>query len=381
MANQINARSPYFIYITDDGNLQSATLKLYVYTGTQNTSRPATPTYTLTSTAIDEKITFEISELVRDYIVNTFDGSYTSSAVWVDYLIDRTVGGVVTTDEAYTQLAGFDGYGYFKDGSQGDKEGVFTNINDQTVLQSNTTIYKYDDEPLRFPVHISEDTDITFLKNGNILTYTEYSTSTASADTIRYISTATNGIDNYTERVLNDGGSVEAVECIDLGEVSLYGVDTILVKPNSSGVQKFTVVNIDECKYTPYKITFVNKFGAYQDVWFFKKSSLFLTTNKDAYKSNIITNGTYNTYSRQNSILTKNGNEKLMLNTGFYEESYNEVFKQMSLSEEVWIEYEGQTLPVNIASSEFNYKTKLNDKLINYTIEVEFSNDEINNIR
>jgi hypothetical protein len=247
MANQINARSPYYISF-DGSNLTGSTLSLYIYTGTQSTSKPAVPQYILTPELTedsngDKRVTVEISELVRDYITNVFDGEYDSSAVWVDAEFVNTGG--FTTPLNYA-LPAFDGYGYFKDGSQrvtyDGSTTTYTNINNQTVLQSNTTIYKYDDEPLRFPVHISEDTDITFLKDGEILTYTEYTASTASANTIRYISTATNGVDNYTERVLADGGSVEAVECIDLGEVSLYGVDTILVKPDSSELQKFTVV-------------------------------------------------------------------------------------------------------------------------------------------
>ena len=32
-------------------------------------------------------------------------------------------------------------------------------------------------------------------------------------------------------------------------------------------------------------------------------------------------------------------------------------------------------------SSSLNYKTRVNDKLINYTIDVEFANNKINNIR
>lgn len=80
-------------------------------------------------------------------------------------------------------------------------------------------------------------------------------------------------------------------------------------------------------------------------------------------------------------MLTKNGSEKLTLNTGFYPEEYNEVFKQMQLSEDCWIEVNNKTLPVNITSSELAYKTNLNDKLINYTINIEYAFDTINNIR
>jgi hypothetical protein len=53
----------------------------------------------------------------------------------------------------------------------------------------------------------------------------------------------------------------------------------------------------------------------------------------------------------------------------------------MQLSEDCWIEVNNKTLPVNITSSELAYKTNLNDKLINYTINIEYAFDTINNIR
>ena len=53
----------------------------------------------------------------------------------------------------------------------------------------------------------------------------------------------------------------------------------------------------------------------------------------------------------------------------------------MQLSEDCWIEINNQTLPINVSSSSLKYKTQLNDKIINYTIEIEFAYDTINNIR
>ena len=80
-------------------------------------------------------------------------------------------------------------------------------------------------------------------------------------------------------------------------------------------------------------------------------------------------------------LLTKNGNQKLKLNSDYYPESYNEVFRQLFLSEKVWINYLGQTLGVNIENKQITYKTSLTDSLINYTIDVSFGFDTINNIR
>jgi len=369
--SKINVRSPYYIYITE-ANLDSAKLELYVYTGTQGT-RGAID-YTINPTAVGNKITFEISELVRDYIENTFDGSYTSSAVWVDYQITRTVSGVAQTPEAFVQLTGFDGYGYFSEGANPQ--------NTQTVLQSNKTIYKYSDAPLRLPAHVTTSTEFTFLQDGSSIYNTTLTASTNSDDTIRYVSSETTGIQSWEDRVVLDSGTVESLDCVKdfLEDVDLYGVDTIYVD-NGTTVEVYNVENVEECLDTPYKLTFVNKFGALQDLWFFKRSTLSMNTSQQTYKSNLVVDGSYSINQHQKSILTKQGNESLTLNSGFYSEDNNEVFKQLFLSEQVWIDYDSETLPVNITSSNLVHKTRLKDKLISYEISLEFSNDTINNIR
>jgi len=53
----------------------------------------------------------------------------------------------------------------------------------------------------------------------------------------------------------------------------------------------------------------------------------------------------------------------------------------MQLSEDAWIEINNEVLPINISDSSFSYKTNLNDKLINYTVQIDFAFDTINNIR
>jgi len=375
--SKINVRSPYFI--TDNsingGNaLASAILNIRIYTGNASTNLTGSPQYTINSTAINGSVTFEVSELVRDYIENTFDGDYTNSSKWFNYNIVRTYANGSVNTTAQQNFAIFDGYGYFEDGSNPQ--------NNQTVLQSNKTIYKYSDEPLRLPVYITTSTEFTFLQDGTSIYNTTLSTSTSSTNIIRYVSSETTGIQSWQDRVEADSGTIESLDCVKyhLGDVDLYGVDTIYVNDGNT-VEVYKVEDIEECKYNPYKVTFVNKFGALQDLWFFKRSNLSLQTQQESYKANIVTNGTYSINSRQKTVFNKTGIERLQLNTGFYPESYNEIFRQLTLSEEVWINYDGDTLPITVMSSSLNYKTSVNDKLINYTIDVEFANNKINNIR
>lgn len=335
---KINTRSPYFINVTDV-NLTSCTLYLYIYTGTLIADRGAIK-YTLNSEANNDEVTFEISELVRDYLDITFNGSYASETVWVEYQTTKYISEIAQTPDAIVELNGFDGYGYFEDAANPQL--------DSALLQSNTLDYVLDGQPYVVAVNSNDTVDVKFYLGG----------------------------------VLQS--TVLAPDTLESDEVILYasytGADLVVID-DGVGLTNITLNTVEECKYTPIKLTFVNKFGVLQDAYFFKRSNTSLSTTKKDYKSNLLNNGTYETSKHQSRILTKQGKEKLTLNSGFVDEQYNEVFREMLLSDKVWVNYNGSTLPVNISSSSINFKTSLNDGMINYTIDLDFAYDKINNIR
>ena len=377
---KINVRSPYFVNLATT-NLTSAQIEIRIYKGIAETSWQGSPQYTLTSTAINAKVNFEIAELIKDYITAAFNGNYLGltdsgddTTIYVDYRTTETLstGSPIVTD--VLGLRGFYGYGFFEDG-----------VNPQLLqgyLQSNTTILKPDDNALRVPVDNENTTSVAFLNKGEQIYVWTALSGLKIRDQIQYVSTASADVDNYRERVIDSGGTFEDNPCIQefLRNETIYPVDEVIINA-VEGVTVLNIENIEECKYTPYKLTFINKFGVYQDIWFFKNSQLALSTNEERYKSNILTNGTYHTYDPQIKLLTKNGKRSLTLNSGFYPESNNDVFEQLFLSEKVWIEYEQKTLGITIESKSFNYKTSITDGVINYTIDVSFAFDTINNIR
>jgi len=50
------------------------------------------------------------------------------------------------------------------------------------------------------------------------------------------------------------------------------------------------------------------------------------------------------------------------------------------LSESVYVYKDSLKLPVNVSDSSIEYKTNVNDKLVNYTIEFDYAYDKINNL-
>ena len=369
---KINTRSPYYITIGPVTNLTQVDMQLYVYTGTKVTDR--SNLFILQSFAIKNIVTFEISEIINDYILNTFDGEYSSANVWVEYSTRNYIQGNPGSYSSFSVLRGFNGYGYFEDGANPQ--------NDSSLLQTNTKIVKLDDAPAVIPVDTETTNRVTYELNGDLIYTKTISSSTESDEQIEYVTNGVNGADEYENRVIQDGGTFEDSACLQefVDDFTLFDFDTIYLD-TTDGVIKLTVENIEECKYQPMKVTFVNKYGALQDIWFFKKHIEQLKTTTEKFKRNIIANGTYDISRHQEKTLTKNGKETLTLNTGYYPEQYNDVFKQMQLSEDCWIEIKNKTLPINVTSSSFAYKTQINDKLINYTIELEYAFDTINNIR
>lgn len=148
------------------------------------------------------------------------------------------------------------------------------------------------------------------------------------------------------------------------------------------GSHTIKVNRVCEPKFNPIKITFVNKFGALQDIWFFKKTVESIDVQKDTFKRNILTSsGGYSVFKHSQTVLNTTAKEVFTSNTGFVSELMNESFKELMLSERVWATIDGIVYPIAVTNSQLQYKTSLNDKLINYTIQFEYAYDVINSIR
>lgn len=377
----INLRSPYYVIYQNEATLTQVDMTLYIHIGTQSATTVGYQ-YALTSTAItpatgNPYVVFDISELARDYLTNSFDGTYACSAVWINYQLTTYLSGTAQTPKAVVQLQGFDGYQYFEDGEQSST----TTYAAPDVLQSNTLIYKSDDGVLRVPVLQDNNPSVYFLHHGEITNSVSVTSTTTAADIIRYVDNEGASYDTFKARVEADSGTFEESALGDVFDrYSTLPCDSVIVNVGGT-ITKLTVVDVPECRYEPYKVTFVNKFGAFQDIWFFKVSQVSLNTSRETFTRNTQLIGTWSINDHQKKILTKNGAESITMNSGFYPESYNEVFRQLLLSEEVWITYENKVLPINITTSSIDFKKSVNDKLINYTIDAEFAFDKISNVR
>ena len=325
--------------------LKRIELDLYIYDGLIG-DIPLEPQYQIKKQRIDthNNITLEIGELIRDYISVYFNDDYVSYTKWIRAVVTY----FDSSDHPFTfdnpkvfEYIAFDGYGFFEDGTNPELQ--------RHALISSNNIYIPENTAGKFPIFAEGVGKVTIDS-----TDTEITDSGYTNQKIQYISIPANS-----------------------NEIKVYDTDdTTLLKTIS-------ITNVCEPKFTPYKITFVNKYGAFEDLYMFKKTTEQLNVNSDLYKRNTIANSTatYNTSEGQRTRYNVNGVTNIKLNTGFIIENINTTIEELFLSENVWIRYENKTLPILPKSQSLDFKTSLNDKLINYTIDFEFAFDKINNVR
>ena len=260
---------------------------------------------------------------------------------------------------------------------------------DYSLFMSNREMFVLKGNVFRIPIHTANNPTVVFYKDGEVVASEAFMTGVESGNQIRYVSIYGDDVnwDSFQERVTDDGSEYELNACLQafFDSQSIGTVDKIIISDDNS-IEEIKVNSLEECKYEPKKVTFINKFGALQDMYFFKKVVETMNVSKESYKANILLDsGTYDSSSHVNKDFNVIGKESISLSSGFLSEEYNEVFKQMMLSEKVWVTdivaNKEQVSPINVKTSDITYKTSLNNKLVEYTIEFDKSFDTINNIR
>ena len=384
MSTKINVRSPFY-YKQSHASAAQIKISIYIYEGVQTTSRPATAQYVITKdvttpTTGNPYAVFEISELVRDYLDTSYN-DYQSNCAWVDviYQIINSSGSVVTGGSS--PYVAMDGYGYFE-------EGINPELSKRLLL-SNKVMWRPKDENIRIPVFSEQATGVVFLSKGQEIRSVSLSSTTNSSGVVSYVSVSGYvSVDNYRQRVLSDEGVYEPSSCLSKldNQVDVNLVDEARVSRNGT-YDKLIIRTMNCDKYPDRKVTFLNKFGAFQDVYFFAKEVSAINISGETYKSNTINyqSLSYDTHKHQNQSYNLQAKESIVLNTGFVSEDYNEVLRQMMMSEQVWLtittDEQTNIFPVIPNTNSLSFKTSLNDKLVDYAVEFNYAFDKIQNIR
>lgn len=318
MANNIGVRSPRFVTV---GALSGEYFTL-------NVTINGTLRYSLAK-AVSDSATFEISELIRDYINISYNGTMPSSADIIDdangWCADVSLGWTAYDNPEGTgiplyvggvSLVAYDAYKFFSE------TGYNYSLPSSDILLTTGTVWIPEGENMS--IYYTNATVIN--KYGIGITHPE-------------------------------------------GDILLEGYNLNIRRYKCTG-------------YDPIKLVFINRFGMPQELWFFGRTTASTSVESEQYKSsNISANGTYNIYEHQFKKLDVRSKTKYTLNTGFVTEDYNDSITELMMSEQVWMHIDGTVRPINVASTDVTYRTSLNDKLVEYTIEVEQANDLISTMR
>ena len=345
MYPKLNSRSPWFVQRVTE---QVAFCKVYVWNG-EATSAGSTPQYTLTKIPSQGAATFEVAELIRDYIEQ--DSNYSSGAVWCRVDIGDNVAPFTVT-ESHLMLAN-EGYEIHSNGLQ-----TAYNLDsslDVAINSDITTLYIPEGSTMQLPVYGNS-------RAGNTCTYQIYNTGVAGAIQSIGASEAATAQYNYipvpsntSKVVINLGGS-DITYLVDNGACS---------------------------KYDTKKITFINQKGAHQDLFFHMRSKETISVESTTFDRSLID---YRALSIGNDVHQTqkkviNAGVTFTLNTDFVEEAYSDVFTELMLSEYVFLTQNGVTQPVNITDSSLERKTHVNDGLIQFEINVKSGSQYVNQIR
>jgi len=141
--------------------------------------------------------------------------------------------------------------------------------------------------------------------------------------------------------------------------------------------------------YTPMKIIFLNRYGVFEILWYFKNHRESISIKSTKFKRNILDVASYvgdtrvpyyERQNHQNFILDKTATKTIVLNSDWYPEEKNDSFEDLILSTHVWLEWNTQCFPVNVKDTKFTFKNRKTDGLINHQLTVEIATDYINSI-
>jgi hypothetical protein len=143
------------------------------------------------------------------------------------------------------------------------------------------------------------------------------------------------------------------------------------IKSNKLGI------NYDiECayKYTPVRILWKNRYGQFDWINMWYKNVQDFTTEQRVYQPQLGTWNSarlsYDAYQSATQRYIVDATQTLTVNTEFLPESYNEILKQLLVTDEAyWMYDQANSLvkPLTIKTNNLTFKTGVNDKLIQYT--------------
>jgi len=147
---------------------------------------------------------------------------------------------------------------------------------------------------------------------------------------------------------------------------------------NAEVSEKFTF-NVDSVcsKYEPVRLHWLNRLGGYDSFNFNAKSTWNTSIKRDQYEKQHHTftgyEYAYTKKSRGTTDYNVETTDTLTINTDYLTEAESLWMEEFASSPSVYYELENELIAVNVNTNRIQRKTSLNDKLMQYTFEIEGS--------
>lgn len=355
----ILTRSPHYLTIPKESPESDEVcteyyINIYVWSGFK-TSVPATPTYVITRENYDgttDSEDIDISRIVDgelDRTLTILNGSITyqndDCQQWVKTEVYYTIA------SGFEDIAQFEttdlatrGYGY---GMEGKNQ---TSIN--PLLAGN--IFRVSSNSV-FIIPI----DATLVDEYEGVTATSLPDSEWSLSEVLSESTDTSTALPYV--------------VVDLSNITS---DTRLPIYLESTLIATLLIDYDT-RYTNTDVVFFNQYGAQQVLSMRKEKVESMTVESESYESSgLQPSDGFHQFVNYNV----NAKTNVKMSSGYIPQSSNEAFKQLMLSDRIWLLTDGVYTPANIITNNITYKTRANDKVVNYDITFGHSFYEVNNV-
>jgi hypothetical protein len=321
---KIFIRSPYFIEIDEDDQT-SAKVELFIWNKSED--KPSTPTHTLSkniASSTQTAISWNISNYAKEFIkpvapVTVASPTEESDLTWCYMQVISYSNDVEVNDETFVCLNGYTAY-----------SGGYNQSNSNVVV------------PLVNPA-------ITFQKSASVIPYVN---------------------------VFYEQGEYEIIgdDTLVIDEATMYKIP-LTDDLNGDDYFEYNSIEVCEPKYTPITCTFINRYGGWQFLTFFKANMQSIETTSKEF--NMLPSAVnYNVLQGQRKRFNQQGKQTIKCNTGWVTENYFELIQDLLLSDTVLLDNK----PVVVKSQSSEYKTSLKDKNINYEIEFEYSFGLINDV-
>lgn len=349
----IFSRSPHLIRIAESGQ-EGSKVELFISNSATFTTSPQYTLSKLIPAPTNLENLYDISSYIQEYIshvacstsgdtqVVTPTGQYANVRVKRYKLVAGVYSATATNHQV--DYKAYNGYGYYEDG-------INPNLGEYGLFVG----YNYYYLPTAYAGKIRINVGANF--------------------TVRYTSFATTPA--ITTLTLGATLNVFDIPRVRTANVNV-GNKVEVLNASSSVLATWYFYPIEECKYTPVTIDFVNKYGAWQREFFFKVSTDTLSVENTEYNllQTISSVPAYSVLEGQRKTFNTNGKKSIKVNTGWVAENWSDTLKQIMLSERILIDLS----PAKINTKSTELFKHINTKQINYALDFEFAYDVINSV-